>query len=818
MAEAHKLSVMRRGNLVMARNEFTQVNYNLATGTWSYADKAGYTVIRNAYAKIILQDGTTITTTDNCYREFTTEWVDDAIGGSCRQIKFSHLYSFLLGNETNKSFQTEPNYPRVNIYLRFYDKQPYLVLIVGVENLSFDLAKDGEIGIAQVNLIDISPIDGKPQGGIYLGKEPSRYHVLLNTYVQSSKGMMDVYDGFSTELMNPDESQYDGLLYDTESKRSLKFGFLTFKKWWSAVKIGYSTSLQLDKDSKGINSWSLYHKFENKVLINRNEELFSEPAYLNFSSPVEEGQKLYTQLVGRLMDAISLDTVYSGWSHWQRELQELKADTVIKNMDWITKHQEFYPIMPKGMEYISIDLGWQKWYGCNEADLERFPNGMKWMAEQIHAKGLKAGICIVPFGAMPDAPITQSHPEYMLHDSEGNMIRVFDQEVNAEVVLLDASHPEVQKYIRSRIRQIIDDWEYDLIKADLLSYARGPGADVPDVVYYDDSLTSMEVYRMGISLLKEIIESGSKDVILTSCCACNSPSIGILRSNYSSVGHLRRLANQFWEDKIGFKKLINAWASRFHLNNTVWTNDFGSIIVGSSHPLNEALVITTASALSGGIVSIGDDLTKLESERAELLSKILPLYGKTANIIGFYDDDYPQIWNLKVEAPFDNWNVVGIFNWSDGLEDISFELEQLGLSSSKSFLIHEFWSNEYIGEFQKSVMILNIPPRSVKLLCIREMKDVPQLLSTDTHFTQGGIEILSAGWDARSQTFLTVYRNPKTSASSLFIYVPDDYVPASMACLGTEYKFQWHQPIYRIDLAPTKNIVNLSVHFGRTSG
>jgi len=803
MAEVDKLSITRRGNMVMARNGFMQVNYNLATGTWSYIDKTGYSVIRNAYAKIVLQDGTTINTKDDCYREFTTEWVDDDIGGHCRQIKFSH--------------QTEPNCPRVNVYLRFYDKQPYLILIVGLENLSPELAKDREIGVTQINLIDVSPIDGQPQGGVYLGKEPSRYHVLLNTYTRTNKGVMDIYDGFSTESLTADESQYDGLLYDTESKRSLIFGFLTFKKWWSAVNIGYSTSLQVDKDSRGINHWSLYHKCENKV-CKVGEELFSEPVYLNFSSPIEEGQKLYTQLVAKLMDAISLDAVYSGWLHWRNALQELKADTVIRNADWITRHPEFYPIMPKGMEYIQLDLGWQKWYGCNEADPERFPNGMKWMAEQIHARGLKAGICIVPFCATPDAPITQSHPEYMLHDSEGEMVHVFDQEVDAEFVLLDSSHPEAQEYIQSRIRQIIDDWGYDLIKVDLLSYARGPDADIADVVYYDNSLTSIEVYRLGINLLKEVIESSPREVILTSCCACNSPGIGILRSNYSSVGHLRRLANQFWEDKIGFKRLIRAWASRFHLNNTVWTNDFGAIILGNSHPLNEALVIITASALSGGIVSIGDDLTKLESERAALFSKILPLYGETAELIEFYNDDYPQIWNLKVNTSFDNWNVVGIFNWSDELQDISFELERIGLSSSKSFLIHEFWSKEYIGEFQQNVTIFDIPPRSVKLLCIREMGDVPKLLSTDTHFTQGGIEILSEGWDASSQTFLAVYRNPRGSGSSLFIYVPDDYVPASMACFGTEYSFQWNQPIHRINLAPTTNLVNLSVHFGKTSG
>lgn len=797
MAEEY-LSITRRGNIVTARNELLQVNYNLATGMWSYVDKTGYTVIRNAYAKIVLQDGTTITTTDDGYREFITEWVDDPILGRCRQVKFSH--------------QVEPNSPRVNIYLRASEKQPYIILSLGVENPS-----DETVSIAQMDVIDISPLNGEPQGGIYLGRDPTRYRAFLDTYTKSSTGIRKIYDGFSTELMTADESQYNGLLYDMESKRALVFGFLTFKKWWSAIRLGYNSNFQLEKELKGINTWALYQKCENKICT-EGEELHSEPIYLNFNSSVTDAQQLYTQLVAQLMGAVTLDAIYSGWTHWKNALQEMNEEHVIQHADWIAKNQDLYPIMPQGMEYVQIDLGWQKWCGSNEADTEHFPHGMEWLAEQIHDRELKAGICITPFCVELDAPVIQSHPEYMLHDSEGNMIQTKDQETDLEAALFDLSHPDAQEYIRKRVHQIINEWQYDLIKVDLLSYARGPNVDTTDVVYHDNSLTSVEVYRLGMQLLADAVESSDRTVILTHCCACNSPSIGLMRSNYSSAHHIQHLATQTWEDKIGCKSLVRMWAARLSLNDIVWTNDFGVMTIGESYSLNEAQVLITAAALSGGIISIGNNLMNLNTERAEIFSKILPLYGETATPVDLYDNDYPQIWHLNVKTSFDNWSLVGVFNWDDGTQDISFDFEQLGLSPSQSFIINEFWSQEYLGEFVKCATFLDLPPRSVELLCIRAQRKVPQLLSTDMHFTQGGVEILSAGWDARSHTFLAVCRNPKLSSGSLFIYVPDDYVPASIACFGAEYNFRWHRPIYQIKIAPAENIVNVSVHFGKISG
>ena len=105
------------------------------------------------------------------------------------------------------------------------------------------------------------------------------------------------------------------------------------------------------------------------------------------------------------------------------------------------------------------------------------------------------------------------------------------------------------------------------------------------------------------------------------------------------------------------------------------------------------------------------------------------------------------------------------------------------------------------------------------MLCIREAQKNPQLLATDLHFTQGGSEILSAGWDSRSRSFLVVCDTKQRPYSMLSIHVPKDYLPVDIACYESDYSFSWDSPIYQIKLKdPKSDLVQGSGKFALTSG
>ncbi len=798
-AEAGDLNVSRQGSRVIAKNNLFQINFDLSKGTWNYIDKTGYNIIRDAYAKVILQDGTRLTTLDRGISEFITSPTTEDEFGIYQPITFSH--------------QPEGHGVRTHLYLKCYFRTPYIVLTVGVQN-----THEEPITIEQISTIDVSPHNGKARGGIYLGGAPSGYHTFVDMNTPIASGLTEIHDGFHIN-QDTTTSCYNGVLYDTNTKRSLVFGFLSFQKWWPAIQMGYDGRTQRGKEENhSVNHWALYHKCENHI-CRQGEEVYAEPVYLNFAHQGWEAYHHYAETVGHRVKPKSLNRVFSGWHAQDTEERPTNAAQISKQVEQITQNRLADPSLPGSFEYIQVGTGWEESIGSYQADVQKFPDGMKSVVEQIHAKGLKAGIQFTPFCVEVQSGLLRTHPEYFLREN-GNQkpASIILPEDGREVALLDVSHPGAQTHIRENTRKLVNEWGYDLVKADLLAYAIGPLTELNNFVAHDASLTTVELYQLGAQLLNQVIKKADKEVVLAACNTCRGPSIGRFALNETASGYGDYIGEKSWEGPQGLRSIANAYTAYLPMYGNAWTNEFGTLTINEPLPLNEALIAMTMAGLSGGVVTCGDDLTTLKPERAELLAKIFPLIGDAAIPVDLYENKFSQIWNLPVTSSYESYNVVGIFNWTDIKVDVDFTLEALGLNRSQYYLVHDFWNREFLGQVRERTALFDIPARSVKLLCLRAAQSVPQLLATDMHITQGSVEVLSAGWDKRSQSFLAVCRPPRRSKATLFIHVPQDYAPAAIACYGADYHFRWDKQIYEFEFNPSTTLVQISVQFAKTSG
>ena len=797
---AGDLAISRQGSQVIAKNKLFQINFDLSKGTWNYIDTTGYNIIRDAYTKIILQDGTVLTTLDPGSSEFITNPTTEDESGVYQPITFSH--------------QPEGHGLQTHLYLKCYPKKPYVVLTVGVKN-----THEKPISLEQISTIDVSPHNGNAKGGVYLGGAPSGYHTFLDMNTPTTSGLKEIHDGFRINEDASATSCYNGVLYDTESKRSLVFGFLSFQKWWSAVQMGYDGGTQRGKEENhGVNHWALYHKCENHI-CRQGEEVYAEPVYLNFAHQGWEAYNDYTEMVGHRVTPKSLNRVFSGWCAQDSEEGPVNAAQISEQIEQINKNQLADPSIPGGFEYLQIGKGWEASIGSYQADAEKFPNGMKSVADQIHAKGLKAGIRFAPFCVEVNSELLKTHPEYFLQERHKKKpASIVLPEDGLEVAVFDVSHPGAQAHIRENTRKLIDEWGYDLVKADLLAYAIGPLTELNNFVAHDASLTAVELYRLGVQLLNQTIDENEKEVVLAACNTCRGPSIGDFVLNETSSGYGGYIGEGSWESPQGLRPIANAHAAHLPMYGNAWTNEFGTLTINEPLPLNEALIALTMAGLSGGVVTCGDDFRTLKPERAELLGKIFPLIGDSAIPVDLYESKFPQIWNLPVTSPYESYNVVAVFNWTDIKADVDFTLDSLGLNRSRYYLVHDFWNREFLGNVRERVTLFNIPSRSVKLLCLRAEQNIPQLLATDIHLTQGAAEILSAGWDKRSQSFLAICKPPRRSKGTLFIHVPQGYAPAAIACYGADYRFRWDKQIYEIEFNSSTALVQFSVQFAKTSG
>lgn len=863
--QLEELTISRRGKFVVIEHPIYQIEFNLSKGTWNYNNKSGKTIIKNAFSQIQLNDGTTLKTSDPGFREFHTEPLKNDEYGFFQSLRFSYetnktferqnINELTGPDESNNNLESEQNSNnsadtskdninddsdgsdgtglRIHTYLTCYVDHPYILLKVSVENLN-----SSPICLSNLTLIDIS----SQQGLVQLGGHPSQYHLFLKfpPISPNSSTYRKIYDGYHLHNDNTLLPCQDGILHDTESRTALIFGFLSADRWWPSVQVGYQVSKR--KSPQGITSWALYHDCEDKE-CKSNEEITSETGYLDFS---EDATSSYLRFLARLaadsgnnksLMSQSSDYVdshtYSGWSFSYESMKDgLNAEKISEQVDSIANNPLFKSGLAGKIGYIHLDSGWQDHIHV-EIDSKRLPDSMKPVVDHIHAKGFNAGISVDPFSIESNSELVQKHPNICLRpnnvqqssDDKKTKQDVPDDPVEVHLPsrtnplsILDASHPETKRHVKKLIKKIVDEWGYDFIKADFSSYTSGMMSIASNVTWYDNSLTSTELYRLAVQILTDAIDATENDVLLAGYNMIECVSIGSIPFNYPLI-HQKNVENSDkWHHQSGTKHRISRYTGYLGTNKTFRNNVYGNLLIDVPRPVNEAIVEVTAAALSGSAVLCANLPTTLSKPRAEIVSKLFPLTGKAATPIDRYDEPFPKILHLPIETPTESWHLIGTFNWKDQQDDLYLDLDLIGLNPNKDYLVHDFWMCQYLGTVSKKVTLLNIPPRSVKLLCIREQQDVPQLLSTDMHYTQGSVEILSAGWDSYSQSYLLICQPPRQCDGNIFIHVPDNYIPKGLSAFGSDYEYSWDQPIFQVSFKATESLIHVSVQFMQTSG
>lgn len=99
-----------------------------------------------------------------------------------------------------------------------------------------------------------------------------------------------------------------------------------------------------------------------------------------------------------------------GWNSWNRfRCYGLSEEMVLGTADALVESG----MRDAGYDYLVIDDCWQAFARGTDGSLlsnpERFPRGMKWLGEQIHARGLKFGLYLSP-GRKTCAMLYDSYP------------------------------------------------------------------------------------------------------------------------------------------------------------------------------------------------------------------------------------------------------------------------------------------------------------------------------------------------------------------------------------------------------------------------
>ncbi len=133
-------------------------------------------------------------------------------------------------------------------------------------------------------------------------------------------------------------------------------------------------------------------------------------------------------------------------------------------------------------------------------------------------------------------------------------------------------------------------------------------------------------------------------------------------------------------------------------------------------------------------------------------------------------------WMMEINKPFEGWNVLARFNFNDfDLPETKVSFDEMGLSDREEYLVYEFWSNRFIGKFKDEFSLVKTLPQEVQMYGIRKKLTHPQIISTNRHISQGGVDLLDVSWNKNKNLLSGKSKIIKFDTYTITVYVPENF-------------------------------------------
>ena len=426
-----------------------------------------------------------------------------------------------------------------------------------------------------------------------------------------------------------------------------------------------------------------------------------------------------------------------GWCSWFAYFQDITEDNVKKTADVMAA-----ALAPYGYEYLQIDDGFQRDQGLPEYWLEpndKFPRGLKQLADYIKSKGLKPGIWTnVAFNQQAFA---EKNKEMFVRDDAGRVAKG-----NWIDISVDGSNAQaVDRIIRPVYRGLKEmGWEY--FKVDALRHLRYEGYNSQPEYFRKKGVDRVEAYRKLVLAVREEI---GREHFMLGCWGIRPELIGIIDGcrigtdgySFAGLSQYNSFNNVIWRNDPDHIELSPEEAYR----STMVTSLTGSLFLLTDKP--EVYLTDTADPAKRAapvLFTYPGQIFDVDPSRSQHLDRVDgEVSGSGPRIFDASRTPSVHLFLLEISKPFENWMLLG--RTGGRFETIPFP--ELGLDAEKEYYVFEFWSKRLAGSFSGSFSPGEIDPKyNCQLFCIRERLDRPQVLATSRHITCGGYDLEDVRW------------------------------------------------------------------------
>lgn len=529
-------------------------------------------------------------------------------------------------------------------------------------------------------------------------------------------------------------------------------------------------------------------KSEFNVVIEPGKSRDTDPLLILFPTDIFEGLDNYAAAVEKFNGIHPQQYSSTTWCSWYAgygRMGQANLEALEKAM--MVNARAMKPLVQLGVDTLRVvdDSNDQRFGDWN---FPFVPHGMGPLADSLHAEGMKAGIWLAPAWASENSDLFKMHPDWLQHDSSGALIT--NRQFYGNVMhYLDGSNPAALKNLHDLFAQI-HNWGYQYVMTDFL-YMFGMSDR-----YQDPHMTRAEVYRLALKTIREAL---GPDIYLLGCGAPQLASVGLvdgMRVGLDSFGH------------IGYENV----AARYFEAGKWWLND-PDAVVGNNLSLEAVRAWTTLSSVSGGVLTLGDDLNMLSSEKLDILKHILPARGNVGRPIDLFSSQPSNAWLLPTDVGAAKSGVLTLFNW-EGTELLKHRIipKEL-LKTNQKVLVYNFWDDFFLDSFDGE-LAAEVPPGGAKAFCLVEPTGKPQVLAVSNYLPQSGYGLDGVAWSDAGRAL-----GGKTSGASgdlyhIALYVPTGYAPDKAIVNGKEaFLVKQSKNVWVVPVTGRGTPVNWAVRF-----
>lgn len=307
----------------------------------------------------------------------------------------------------------------------------------------------------------------------------------------------------------------------------------------------------------------------------------------------------------------------SGYTSWYNYFGKITEEIILRDLD------SLQAIAEDNAQIFQIDDGYQTAVGdWLSVDKAKFPRGMKYVADCIHAKGYLAGIWLAPFNCQKNSKIVKEHPGWLIRNKKGKPY--ISAVAWGGSYTLDFYLPEVREYLKKVFSEVLDIWGYDMVKLDFLYSV---------CMYPLYGKTRGEIMTEAMEFVRECV--GDKYIL--GCGVPLGPAFGNVdfcrigsdvHTSFKDPFYVKMLNREI----ISTRTAITNAVFRRHLNGRAFLNDPDVFLLRNdkkefpntkSAPLNytweQKELLAIVNSIFGDILFVSDNVGSYQDRQKDLL-------------------------------------------------------------------------------------------------------------------------------------------------------------------------------------------------------